>query len=49
MEMHALPQAHVFRALAENGLVSVEVIPYPRIGPIGFSFAFLAIKPLSPP
>jgi SAM-dependent methyltransferase len=48
MEMHALPQAHVFRALAENGLVPVEVIPYPRIGPIGFSFAFLAVKPLSP-
>jgi len=48
MEMHALPQAHVFRALAENGLVPVEVVPYPRIGPIGFSFAFLAIKPAPP-
>jgi 2-polyprenyl-3-methyl-5-hydroxy-6-metoxy-1,4-benzoquinol methylase len=47
MEMHALPQAHVFRVLAENGLVPLEVIPYPRIGPIGFSFAFLATKPLS--
>jgi glycosyltransferase involved in cell wall biosynthesis/predicted TPR repeat methyltransferase len=45
IEMHALPQARVFRALAENGMVPVEVFPYPRIGPIGFSYAFLASKP----
>lgn len=48
MEMHALPQAHVFRALADYSLVPLEVIPYPRIGRIGFSFAFLAAKPLPP-
>jgi SAM-dependent methyltransferase len=45
MEMHALPQARVFRALAEAGLVTVEVLPYPRIGPIGFSYVFVARKP----
>ena len=44
MEMHALPQRHIFRALAECGLVPVEVVPYPRIGPIGHSYMFLAQK-----
>jgi SAM-dependent methyltransferase len=45
MEMHALPQGRVFRTLADAGLVPVEVLPYPRIGPIGFSYLFLARKP----
>jgi SAM-dependent methyltransferase len=45
MEMHALPQARVFRALAEAGLVTAEVLPFPRIGLIGFSYVFVARKP----
>jgi len=45
MEMHALPQARVFRTLAEAGLVTAEVLPFPRIGLIGFSYVFVARKP----
>jgi SAM-dependent methyltransferase len=45
MEMHALPQARVFRTLAEAGLVAAEVLPFPRIGLIGFSYVFVARKP----
>jgi SAM-dependent methyltransferase len=44
MEMHALPQPHVFRAFAECNVIPIEVLPFPRIGPIGFSYAFLAQK-----
>lgn len=45
MEMHALPQVRVFRTLAEAGLVTAEVLPFPRIGLIGFSYVFVARKP----
>jgi SAM-dependent methyltransferase len=45
MEIHALPQHHVFALLARNGLDLVEVTPDDRIGPIGFSYTFLARKP----
>jgi SAM-dependent methyltransferase len=48
VEMHALPQPYVFRTLAEHGMVPVEVVPYPRIGPIGFSYAFFSHKPVKP-
>lgn len=44
MEMHALPQIHVFKALAANGLVPIEVFPWQCIGPIGLSYAFFAQK-----
>jgi hypothetical protein len=44
LEMHAVPQAQVFAALAKHDLIPVEVVPYPRIGPIGSSYAFLAVK-----
>jgi SAM-dependent methyltransferase len=44
MEMHALPQRYVFELLAKHGLTPVEVIPNPRIGPIGYSYSFLASK-----
>lgn len=44
MEMHALPQRYVYQALAEYGLVPVEVLPYPRTGPAGHSYLFLARK-----
>jgi len=44
MEMHALPQRFVFELLESNGLTPLEVTPYPRIGPIGFSYSFLAQK-----
>lgn len=44
MEMHALPQSHVISVLSRNGFRLLEVLPYPRIGAIGYSFSFLAIK-----
>lgn len=44
MEMHALPQREVFALLARHGLTPLEVVPDGRIGPIGFSYAFLARK-----
>ncbi len=45
MEIHALPQHHVFALLARHGLDLIEVTPDDRIGPIGFSYTFLARKP----
>jgi SAM-dependent methyltransferase len=44
MEMHALPQHHVFDLLARHGLRPVEVVPDGRIGSIGVSYSFLARK-----
>ena len=44
MEMHALPQRFIFELLRTHDLTPVEVAPYPRIGPIGFSYSFLARK-----
>jgi len=43
-EIHALPQAHILRLLAHHGLVPIEVLPEPRLGPMGFSFTFFARK-----
>jgi hypothetical protein len=31
--------------MAEAGLVTAEVLPFPRIGLIGFSYVFVARKP----
>ncbi|MDG2527286.1 class I SAM-dependent methyltransferase [Caulobacter endophyticus] len=44
MEMHALPQRHVFDLLARHGLHPIEVVPDGRIGSIGVSYSFLARK-----
>lgn len=44
MEMHALPQRMVFDLLAKHGLIPIEVIPDPHIGPLGFSYTFFARK-----
>ncbi len=44
MEMHALPQKHVFELLARHGLQLIEVTPDDLIGPIGFSYSFFARK-----
>lgn len=44
MEIHALPQRQVFEMLARRGLTPIEVTPDDRIGPIGFSYTFLARK-----
>lgn len=44
MEMHALPQRHVFELLARHGLQPIEVLPDDRIGSIGVSYSFLARK-----
>jgi 2-polyprenyl-3-methyl-5-hydroxy-6-metoxy-1,4-benzoquinol methylase len=44
MEMHALPQRVVFELLAKHGLTPIEVTPNARIGPLGFSYGFLARK-----
>jgi len=44
MEIHALPQRDVFALLARHGLNPIEVTPDDRIGPIGFSYTFLARK-----
>ncbi len=48
MEMHALPQNYVFKLLAKHGMTPIELLPNPRIGPIGFSFSFLAGKASRP-
>jgi cyclopropane fatty-acyl-phospholipid synthase-like methyltransferase len=44
MEMHALPQRHVFALMRKHGLTPLEVTPNARIGPSGFSYGFLARK-----
>lgn len=44
MEMHALPMRHVFALFAKHGLTPIEVTPNGRIGPLGFSYGFLARK-----
>uniref|UniRef100_B0T6Z3 Methyltransferase type 12 n=1 Tax=Caulobacter sp. (strain K31) TaxID=366602 RepID=B0T6Z3_CAUSK len=44
MEMHALPQRHVFALLAKHGLQPIEAAPDGLIGPIGLSYSFLARK-----
>lgn len=44
MEMHALPQRHIFALLAKHGLTPIEITPNGRIGDIGFSYGFLARK-----
>jgi SAM-dependent methyltransferase len=44
MEMHALPQRYVFRAFAASRVIPLDVVPWPRIGPIGLSYAFLGRK-----
>lgn len=44
MEMHALPQRHIFELLARHGLQPIEVSPDGWIGPIGVSYSFLARK-----
>ncbi len=44
MEMHALPQRHVFDLLRQHGFTPLEVVPNERIGPLGFSYDFFAQK-----
>jgi SAM-dependent methyltransferase len=44
MEIHALSQREVFALLSRHGLTPIEVTPDDRIGPIGFSYTFLAQK-----
>ena len=44
MEIHALPQREVFALFDRHGFTPVEVTPDDRIGPIGFSYSFLARK-----
>lgn len=44
MEIHPLPQREVFALLARHGFTPIEVTPDDRIGPIGFSYTFLARK-----
>jgi SAM-dependent methyltransferase len=44
MEMHALPQRHIFELLARHGLQVIEVTPDGWIGPVGISYSFLARK-----
>lgn len=44
MEMHALPQRHIFALLRKHGLTPIEVAPNERIGPLGFSYDFFARK-----
>jgi FkbM family methyltransferase len=44
MEMHPLPQRYVFEVFAKHGVVPIEVVPFPAIGPIGFSYSFFARK-----
>jgi SAM-dependent methyltransferase len=41
MEMHALPQRYVFRALAESGCDPIETVLAGRIGTVGLSYLFL--------
>jgi 2-polyprenyl-3-methyl-5-hydroxy-6-metoxy-1,4-benzoquinol methylase len=47
-ELHVLPQHRVFRILASHGFVPIEVVPYPCIGPVGYSFSFLAERVRKP-
>lgn len=44
MEMHALPQRHIFELLARHNLQAIEVVPNGRIGGIGHSYTFFARK-----
>jgi SAM-dependent methyltransferase len=44
MEMHALPQQYVFRAIAEAGCRPVKVMPHDLIGPLGQSYVFLVTR-----
>ena len=44
MEIHALPQREIFALFDRHGFSPVEVTPDDRIGPIGFSYSFLARK-----
>lgn len=44
LQLHALPQQHVFALLARHGLTVLEMLPSPRIGAAGLSYAFLARK-----
>jgi len=44
MEMHALPQRHVFPILEKHGLKPVEVFVDAHIGPAGHSYEFFARK-----
>jgi SAM-dependent methyltransferase len=44
MEMHALPQRHVFSLFQKHGLQPIETTLCGRIGSIGASYAFLAKK-----
>ncbi len=44
LQLHALPQRRVFDLLARHGLTVLEMLPSPRIGPAGMSYAFLARK-----
>jgi 2-polyprenyl-3-methyl-5-hydroxy-6-metoxy-1,4-benzoquinol methylase len=44
MEMHSLPQRHVFEVLYKHNLRPIELWPFPVIGPIGISYAFFARK-----
>lgn len=42
MEMHPIPQSHVFNALLSHGFTPVEVFQDWRIGNVGISYSFLA-------
>jgi SAM-dependent methyltransferase len=42
MEMHAIPQRQIVKLLNEKGFQIIELLPYPKIGPCGFSFMFFA-------
>lgn len=44
MEMHALPQAEVFRMLAEGGARLIEALADGRPGPAGLSTTYLFVK-----
>lgn len=44
MEMHALPQRHIFELFRKHGLTPIEVVPNARIGPLGVSYGFFARK-----
>jgi len=44
MEMHALPQAEVFRLLAEGGARPLEALADGRPGPAGLSTTYLFVK-----
>jgi SAM-dependent methyltransferase len=44
IEMHALPQQYIFRIFIKHGIIPLEVIPYPLIGPSGDSYLFFGRK-----